>query len=399
MNSKKLRIYTYIGVLFVAAYSSLPAYINSSFLTKFLSEEGIGWLYAATSFIAIILMLLAPRLIRRFGSKNIFICFVGLSVLVIIPLAYPALKVIHILTAFGIYIILGYLVHYILDVYLENISEDKETGLIRGLYMTFYNLAWLVSPLLAVYLVSRGNYNLVYGMAGLALTPLLLIAVFGLKENRPAHTPGSLEVWAGKETTAWQEIKYLWVTKTQAASNIRNILAVDFLLNFFYAVMVVYMPLYLHDHLGLSWLAIGLAFTIMLLPFVLFELPLGKIADKWLGEKEILIGGIIVISLATIACFFLKAPSWLPWACLLFLTRTGAATIEIMKETYLFKKITGTDTGIISLSRINIPFSYLVGPVFVSLVLLFLDFRYIFLLLGLIMLVGLKYAWGLKDTR
>lgn len=390
MNSKKLRIYTYVGAVFMAAYSSIPAYVNSSFLKGFLGEEGIGWLYVITSAITIVLMLIAPNLIKRFGNKNVLIGFIGLSILSVIPLAFPTLKVIHTLTAFGVYVILGYLTRYTLDVYLENISDDKSTGLIRGLYSTFYNFAWLVSPLLAAYLVNQGNYNLVYGVAGLVLIPLLLIAIFGLKKLPHIKTDSS---------TVWEEIKYLWRDKTQLSANIRDILAIDFLLNFFYAVMVIYMPLYLRDHIGLSWPEIGLAFTIMLLPFVLFELPLGKIADKWLGEKEILIGGIIILAISTIATTFLSLPNWILWAVILFLTRTGAASVEIMKETYLFKKIDGVDTGIISLSRINVPFSYLTGSIFASIILVFLDLKYIFLLLGLIMLVGLKFAWNLKDTK
>jgi MFS family permease len=390
MNSKKLRIYTYVGAVFMAAYSSIPAYINSSFLAKFLGEKGIGLLYAITSFITIALMLVTPRLIKRFGNKNVLLGFVGLSIVSVLPLAYPTLKVIHTLTAFGIYIILGYLTRYALDVYLENVSEDKKTGLIRGLYMTFYNLAWLASPLLAAYLASQGSYSLVYAVAGVALIPLFFIVLFALKENRDIKTDSS---------TVWQEIKYLHTDKTQTARNIKDILAIDLLLNFFYAVMVVYMPLYLNAHIGLSWSIIGLIFTIMLLPFVLFELPLGKIADKWLGEKEILIGGLIIIALSTMATFFLATSNWILWAIILFLTRTGAATIEIMKETYLFKKLDGTDTGIISLSRINVPFSYLLGPIFVSLILITLDFKYIFLFLGLVMLLGLKFALNLKDTK
>ncbi|MFA5000855.1 MAG: MFS transporter [Candidatus Paceibacterota bacterium] len=393
MNTKKLRIYTYIGAVFMALYSSIPAYINSSFLKSFLGEKGIGWLYSATSLITIILMLVAPWLIKRFGNKNVLVGFIGLSILSTIPLAYPTQKVIHSihsLTAFGIYVILGYLTRYTLDVYLENISDNKGTGFIRGLYMTFYNLAWLISPLLATYLVSQGNYNLVYGVAGLALIPFFLIAVFGLKENRSAKK---------SDNNVWLEIKYLWAEKTQIARNIRGILLIDFLLNFFYAVTVIYMPIYLHDHIGLSWAQIGLAFTIMLIPFVLFELPLGKIADQWLGEKELLIGGIIIIALSTMATSFLTLPNWILWAIILFLTRTGASTIEIMKETYLFKKIDGIDTGIISLSRINVPFSYLAGSVFATIIFFFLDLRYLFLCLGLVMLLGLKFAWGLKDTK
>ena len=152
-----------------------------------MSEQGIGWIYAVTSFVTIVLMLMMPRLIRRFGNLKVLNWLTILSILAVIPLV-PALlpwpqKVIHTLTAFFIYIVLGYLIRYVLDVYLENVSDDETTGSIRGLYMTFYNFAWLVSPFLAAYLVSQGDYGLVYGLTGILLIPLLLISLFGLKEN------------------------------------------------------------------------------------------------------------------------------------------------------------------------------------------------------------------------
>lgn len=75
----------------MATYSSIPAYTNSSFLKGFWVRR-IGWLYAITSGITIFLMLLTPRLIKRFGNKNILIALVGLSILSVIPLAFPTLK-------------------------------------------------------------------------------------------------------------------------------------------------------------------------------------------------------------------------------------------------------------------------------------------------------------------
>lgn len=396
MINKKLRFYTYIGAVFMAAYASLPGYINSSFLTTFISEGNIGWLYALASIITVGLMVITPKLIDRWGNRQVLLWLTVLSLLSIIPIAGPIFgyspNIYLILTAFGLYVILGYLIRYALDVYLENISDDKGTGLIRGIYMTFYNLAWLVSPFAAAYLVTTGSYNLVYAVAGLILIPLLLITIFKLKETKCSHC-------VNLKSSVRLSLINIWKRRIPEADNIRRILVIDFLLNFFYAIMVIYMPLYLHNHIGLSWEEIGLAFTVMLVPFVLFELPLGKIADKWLGEKEILVGGIIIITITTAACAYLTAPSWVLWAGLLFVTRTGASTIEIMKETYLFKKISGQDTGVVALSRINVPLSYLVGPVFVSLILMYCDFRYIFLGLSLVMLIGLRYAWDLVDTK
>lgn len=396
MLNKKLRLYTYIGAVFMAAYSSLPAYVNSSFLSTYIPETKIGFLYAFTSTITIILIIFTPRMIGRWGNKKVLLCLSIFSLFSIIPLTFPiwgySPTIFSALSAFSLYIILGYLVRYVLDVYLENISDNKGTGLIRGVYMTFYNFAWLVSPFIAANLASTGNFGLVYGVAGVILIPLILIISFGLKETSCPHcvVPGA---------SVWKSLKNIWGKKIPEANNIRRILIIDFLLNFFYAVMVVYMPLYLHNHIGLAWSEIGLAFTIMLLPFVLFELPLGRIADKYLGEKEILIGGILIIVFSTIACSYLDTTNWIFWAVLLFITRVGASSIEIMKETYLFKKISGKDSGIVALSRISVPFSYLLGPIFVSLILMYFDFRYIFVGLGLVMLLGLKYAWDLVDTK
>lgn len=396
MLNKKLRFFTYFGALFMAAYSSLPAYINSSFLTTFIQEKNIGWLYAVTSIITIILMIMTPRLIARWGNKKILLYLIIFSLFSTIPLASsifgqaPILAVA--LSAFSFYIILGYLSRYVLDVYLENVSDNDGAGSIRGIYMTFYNSAWLVSPLIVAYLMSKGNYGLVYATAGLMLIPFIIIIIFKLKETNCSKCPNL-------ERSVWSSLKNILGKKIPEANNIRRILIIDFLLNFFYAVMVVYMPLYLRNHIGLSWENIGLTFTFMLIPFVLFELPLGKIADKWLGEKEILIGGIVIITMATIACSYLQTPNWILWAIILFITRTGASSIEIMKETYLFKKISGADTGIVALSRINVPLSYLTGSAFVSVFLIFFDLRFIFLGLGLIMALGLKQAWGLVDTR
>ena len=48
--------------------------------------------------------------------------------------------------------------------------------------------------------------------------------------------------------------------------------------------MIIYTPIYLHEHLLLGWDQIGFIFTIMLLPFIILEFPLGNI--KYIGKSN-----------------------------------------------------------------------------------------------------------------
>jgi MFS family permease len=122
------------------------------------------------------------------------------------------------------------------------------------------------------------------------------------------------------------------------------------------------------------------------------------LADKYWGEKEVLVVGLTITGLSTLACAILTSQSWLVWAAILFLTRTGASAVEIMKETYLFKKIDGHNTAEIGLSRLNSPFSSLLGPLFGVVVLAVSDFHWLFGLLGALMLLNIWNALRLTDT-
>jgi MFS family permease len=137
----------------------------------------------------------------------------------------------------------------------------------------------------------------------------------------------------------------------------------------------------------------------MLLPFVLLEVPAGRIADKMWGEKELLSAGFIITALFTIIIPFLSAASFVLWTIILFATRTGASLIEITTESYFFKHVQGDDADVISFFRMTRPLAYIAGPISAMIALQFLQFQYIFLVLGIIMLFGLKYSLALKDTR
>jgi MFS family permease len=179
---------------------------------------------------------------------------------------------------------------------------------------------------------------------------------------------------------------------------IRKIFLSNIMLRFFYSWMVIYTPIYLHEHIGFSWGEIGLIFSIMLVPFVVLGSPLGKIADKYIGEKELLSLGFVIVAVSTAYLSFVDSSNFLVWALVLLVTRIGASMVDIMSETYFFKKIDGSDSNLLGFFRMTGPIAFIIGPLLATLVLPFVGIKYLFLVLGILMLWGLRYSLTLKDT-
>lgn len=386
-----MRKLIYLASFILAITTALPAYIESSFLESLVGAKSVGSVFAISSLLTIIIYSSLSVRLRRFGLKTPLILITFITVFATIQLSTSSIGY-GTLLAFVIFYSAGMVLRYLLDVLLEQYSSDTNTGTTRGIYMTALNLAWLASPFLAGRILELypGQYDLIFF---LTLPPLLLVLaliVFFLKEKDRKDFNVS---------TPWQAIKRLWYSHNQNDSDIKNILVVDFLLHFFYAIMVVYSPIYLRQVVGLSWQNIGVIFTFMLLPFVIFELPLGKMADKHFGEKEMMIASLVVMIFATAAIPLIGGTSLIAWSVILFLTRTGAAGTEIMKETYLFKKIDSDNADIVAVSRNNVPLAYLIGPVFGTIFTVFLPLSWIFPALALILVGGIWSTSLLRDTR
>ena len=171
------------------------------------------------------------------------------------------------------------------------------------------------------------------------------------------------------------------------------------LLFFFFSWMVIYIPLHLARTVGFEWDRIGIILSIALLPYILLEYPLGHLADTRFGEKEIMTVGFILIGLFTLPLGLIASVSFFFWAFFLFATRIGASMVEIMTETYFFKKIDVTNSDFLSVFRMAEPLAYVVAPLAASLLLVFVPTQYLFAILGLVMIAGVALTLPLADTR
>jgi Na+/melibiose symporter-like transporter len=273
-----------------------------------------------------------------------------------------------------------------MDILVESFSANNSTGRTRTFYFTCINLGWIFSPLLASYLISIGEYTLTFFVSALLVIPVFIILFYQQKNLKD-------KVKYSKEKLSLV-MKKMWHNK-----NLRGIFFVALLLNLFYSCAVVYVPIYLHDSLGMDWKILGPIFSLMLVPFILIEIPAGIIADKYIGEKELLFSGFAIITCSLFLFYSITTPTIWLWAAVLFASRVGAALVESMRETYFFKIVDAKDVDYINIFRITGPLGYVIGAGIAVITLFFLPLQYLFLILTIIMLSSFFFVFSLKDTK
>lgn len=377
-------IFVYLLSFFLTLHVAVPVYITSSFLGTLVPTEKVGLIYAFASFGSIIGLYCIPRILKILGDFRATLIFLTLEVGVFFGLAFLKDPVL-LIALFVAHFVLVPLISFDLDLVVESFTRNNATGSVRGIYFTFANVAWVLSPILAAGILTGNDYWKVFLAAAFLLIPALVIFARKLEHFKDPryHTAPLIKT-----------IRTVWRQR-----DIRHIFLASFVLQFFFTWMVIYTPVYLHQNLGFAWSDIGTILSIMLVPFLLIEGPLGRLADKLLGEKEMLCLGFVIMAVATALISFVTDSSFLTWAALLFMTRTGAALIEIMCETYFFKKIGSEDADIISLQRSVRPFAGVVAPLLATALLLFVPLQYLFVILGGIVLAGLYPALKLCDTK
>jgi MFS family permease len=385
LNFRKSTLFILYIIGFIFAFSSsIPAYINSSFLESITSERTVGIIYTIGSIFSLICLIFIPKILKKYGNYKVTVFLVIAHFLNFLCLAFLQ-NIYLILLCFMLSGAIATVIYFNLDVFIEHNSTDIKTGSIRSIYLTCLNLAWLLSPWLSGVIVGESSYRTIYFIVALIMIPIILIVSSNLKNFKDPEY---------KTFDVIATIKSININK-----DIKNIIVSSFLLQVFYVWMIVYLPIYLNQYVGFSWTNIGIMFSIALLPFVLIQIPLGYLADKVFGEKEILSIGFIIMGISTAIIPFITDGNFIFWASMLFIGRTGAAMVEVMCDTYFFKNVTDKNLNLINLYRTVSPLAYIVAPIVATILMFFMPLVGMFYVLGLLMIFALIYSLSIKDTK
>lgn len=382
INEGKIRLITYMALMLGFA-QSLLIYVESSYFKLSLGSENVSPFYFIAYLIALVFLLNMHKIIRKIGKSTtfFFVFFVQIFSVTLLTMATPSYIGIGLLM---LYIIASYLAIVLLDIILESFSEDKKSGRIRGFHLMMTNVGFILGPLISTNILERFDYFGLFFVAMLINMGIFVTGLIGLRGGNSRF---------GGNLTVRDLVKKIFINK-----DLMRIYWISFALEFFYALMVLYTPLYLLD-LGMSWGEIGIIFTFMLIPFTVFGYPIGIVADKWLGEKEMIIGALLLVSISTISLYFIDSNSLIVWSTALFATRVGAAMIETLRDSYFYKRIDARDMDLISFFRTARSTATLFSAAFTSILLVFMPLKVIFIFVGGCVLFALYPALTLVDNK
>src|SRR4030042_6926300 len=285
--NKNIIKYLYFCTFLLGIASAFILYLESDYFKVAFRSENNTPFYIVAYCIALFLMLNGYHLVRLYGKMRVF--QFSLSVKLVLSLFLSLLPV----SIWSVWLLVVYITFTVIswldmDVLLEACSVDKKTGKIRGLYLTIENAGYLAAPFFSGLLVSKYGFQAAFAVSFVILLFVLIISLAKIK---------NIDHCSIKKTDFRSFMKKIFLRK-----NVMKAYYISFLLEFFYALMIIYTPLYLLA-LDFDWFQIGKIFTIMLIPFVLLQYPAGHFADTRYEERDMMAVALLILGISTASLY------------------------------------------------------------------------------------------------
>lgn len=380
-NKQKIAIVTLLS-FFLGFFDGFLIYILSEYFALVSGSANVGIFYFVAYSFVLGLLFYLQSLVRKIGQARAL--YLSLGVTILAAAFLTRLEASWVTIGLMIFFITATNITWVtLDMILESFSQDRRSGRIRGIYLSIMSAGILLAPFLSTWTLEKYQYQGIFFILLLGYIGIFLVALLSFRHDN---------VVPQVRHKLFDTVRKVW-----RENNLFHIYFVSFSLEFFYALMLVYTPLYLRS-LGFAWTDIGIIFTIMLIPFVLLQYPLGRLADRQMGEKELLAGCIVIALLSTLVIPFLESPSVLVWGMVLFFTRVGISGIEVLRDSYFYKQIDHADLDVIAFFRTTRPVANILGAAVAFMFLLFFHLQAIFFVVVLVFLLSLSSVARLRDT-
>ena len=332
----------YISIFFISLHHVFIYLINSSTLkfvfglktSEVLSIYGIASLFGICTY-----MLVLKKGITDNIKKHLYIA-TSIEIVCLISMYYFSIHQ-NVYAFIGFFLIHQLITPYImfnLDSLFEAYTNVKDRGRCRGIYLTVWNIPFVIIPLIMSTL-SVDKLSIVYLISTALLFPFLYLVFHFIKNPSPLD----IDNLKSRHESLHDMIKAFFKDVLD-----RKAFIVQSLLHLYYGSITILLPIYLHSVFLFDWNKIGLILAAMTAPFVLVQIPFGNMEDRDHNERGLFKIGVFTTFVFSVLVLLVN-PSWVEntsflLLCLfLFLSHVGCSLIEISTESMFYKHVTERD--------------------------------------------------------
>jgi len=362
----------------------LPILAENLFKDLFL----VGLLIAIPSIIAVFCNIPAGGFSDHFGRKKIFIS--GVLVMAVLGLLLPSVNSMARFIGFMVVFGLANLSMLVPSrAYIMDIAPKKKTSEFFGIFEVFYQIGFTAGPVIAGYLVADQldvgvlNSGLFYFLVSIASALILM-------RCKETVTLGKSALVSVKDVIQKDRLyfKSLLDYKSLHYAGAAILLA-TFIIVFVDGVVWTLVPLY--TTLGLDAGTVGLILSMFVLPFILFEVPAGVVADR-LGKIRVFVFGLLVAGVFLVV-FGSSSDSTVLLASA-FLATTGLAFARPALDGFLTDISASKERGgIVGVWNVAEDAGYVAGPIVGGLLAEVFGIGVVFVLTGVLLIVSLPVVY------
>ena len=310
---------------FVSLAIASVATIYPNFIKEILGNDSkVGIFYSLIALLSLFVTLYSTQIFQRFKRVGIVNLTLSISIGVYIILtaisSFSTLIPIEIFRIFSIV-----LIGLSITLFMRDFSKEEELGEAEGELFVFDNLGYLIGPLLAGFLAYKYGFDSVFFLA--ALLSLIAYSYFNhqyfVKKHK--HIKNKVSLPKGN-------LKLNMKDFFSKKENIKSFI-VKFGLEYWWASFYFYVPLFIVN-LGFKHNIVGLIVGATVIPLIILEMFVGRIADKR-GYKKLFISGffLLAIIISLIPIINNKIAS----LGILILTSFAVTMIEPIQDIHFFK--------------------------------------------------------------
>ncbi|PIS42009.1 MAG: hypothetical protein COT25_00045 [Candidatus Kerfeldbacteria bacterium CG08_land_8_20_14_0_20_42_7] len=340
----------------------IALYIKQFVKTNFLVSLILTFSYLISVIAVIYGSFLIEKLQKR---KTMMLALIGYSVVLLFFAANTTSS--GMIFFFIIYSLLFSLLQLNISLYIDHFSNKKNLATNFGRNGVLGNIGWIVGPILGGLLAQQLSFIEVFLLSSLFAFLALVIFVFSEPPEHLRHKQTHHHVHIRQNLVGFFKNRFL-----------RSMYINSLGFNIMYGSMFL-APLFFKE-LGADITLIGFFMGFMALPWIILEIPIGKIVDKKHNEKKFFIIGYTLLLFALIL-FGLTKNYYIAFA-FLFLTSISTSFIEQTIYPLFYRYVPETAVPLTSVFLTNSGFGLFLGTLISTIALTFLGLGTFYVLLG-----------------